>query len=165
MADHYLVTTTAPDRETAVHLAGSAVRAKLAATAQVHSPVTSFWWHLGSQGEGAEWLATFKTTSTRYPELERPAKFGPAAAGHDVNLPLIYPVHPARFGSDLARRGKDRRAARRAPTPITPLQRHGCRCHVVCRDQRLTLLRPVRERMTSGTCVGLILSSAVLRSL
>jgi periplasmic divalent cation tolerance protein len=70
MVDHYLVTTTVPDQETAARLAASAVRAKLAATAQVHGPVTAFWWHLGEHGEGEEWFATFKTTSTRYPELE-----------------------------------------------------------------------------------------------
>jgi periplasmic divalent cation tolerance protein len=70
MVDHLLVTTTAPDRTTAARLAGSAVKAKLAATAQVHGPVTSFFWHLGEQGEGEEWIATFKTTSARYAELE-----------------------------------------------------------------------------------------------
>ena len=70
MADHLLVTTTAPDRETAARLAGSAVKSKLAATAQVHGPVASFFWHLGEQGEGEEWIATFKTTGDRYAELE-----------------------------------------------------------------------------------------------
>ncbi|WP_020668653.1 divalent-cation tolerance protein CutA [Amycolatopsis nigrescens] len=70
MAEHLLVTTTAPDRETANRLAASAVQAKLAATAQVHGPVTSFFWHLGVQGEGEEWLASFKTTGDRYTALE-----------------------------------------------------------------------------------------------
>jgi periplasmic divalent cation tolerance protein len=70
MADHLLVTTTTPDRETAARLAGSAVTAKLAATAQVHGPISSFFWHLGEQGEGEEWQATFKTTAARYAELE-----------------------------------------------------------------------------------------------
>lgn len=70
MVDHLLVTTTTPDRETAARLAASAVRAKLAATAQVHGPVASFFWHLGKQGDGEEWIATFKTTSARYGELE-----------------------------------------------------------------------------------------------
>jgi periplasmic divalent cation tolerance protein len=70
MAHHYLVTTATPDRDSAAHLAASAVGAKLAATAQVHGPVSSFWWHLGEQGESEEWLATFKTTDSRYPDLE-----------------------------------------------------------------------------------------------
>ncbi|SFQ25570.1 divalent cation tolerance protein [Amycolatopsis arida] len=51
-------------------LAASAVRAKLAATAQVHGPVTSYFWHLGEEGNGEEWIATFRTTSERYAELE-----------------------------------------------------------------------------------------------
>lgn len=70
MVDHYVVTTVAPTRDAAAQLAASAVRVKLAATAQVHGPVTSYWWHLGEHGEGEEWLATFKTTGDRYPELE-----------------------------------------------------------------------------------------------
>jgi len=70
MVEHLLVTTTTPDRDTAARLAASAVSAKLAATAQVHGPVASFFWHLGEQGEGEEWIATFKTTSGRYSELE-----------------------------------------------------------------------------------------------
>lgn len=70
MVEHLLVTTTAPDRETAARLAASAVSAKLAATTQVHGPVTSFFWHLGERGEGEEWIATFKTTNARYSELE-----------------------------------------------------------------------------------------------
>ncbi len=32
--------------------------------------MTSFFWHLGEQGEGEEWMATFKTTSARYADLE-----------------------------------------------------------------------------------------------
>src|SRR3954451_1692986 len=70
MAVHLLVTTTTPDRDSGAKLAGSAVAARLAATAQVHGPVASFFWHLGEQGEGEEWIATFKTTSARYAELE-----------------------------------------------------------------------------------------------
>ena len=70
MIDHYAVTTTTPDRETAAQLAASAVREKLSATAQVDGPVTSYFWHLGEAGHGEEWIATFKTTSARYSDLE-----------------------------------------------------------------------------------------------
>lgn len=70
MVDHYVVTATAPDQDTAARLAASAVTRRLAATAQVHGPVRSFWWHLGERGDGEEWFATFKTTSDRYPDLE-----------------------------------------------------------------------------------------------
>jgi periplasmic divalent cation tolerance protein len=71
MADYLLVTTVAADRETAARLAGSAVRARLAACAQVHGPVSSFFWHLGELGEGEEWQVTLKTTAARYDELEK----------------------------------------------------------------------------------------------
>ena len=70
MRDHLVVTTVTPDRESATRLARSAVTARLAATAQVHGPTTSFFWHLGEIGEGEEWSAIFKTTRARYAELE-----------------------------------------------------------------------------------------------
>ncbi|WP_007023475.1 divalent-cation tolerance protein CutA [Saccharomonospora iraqiensis] len=70
MADPLSVTTTTPDRDSAATLAASAVQEKLAATAQVHGPVLSYFWHLGEAGEGEEWLVTLKTTSDRYAELE-----------------------------------------------------------------------------------------------
>jgi len=71
MADYLLVTTVVADRETAARLAGSAVRARLAACAQVHGPVLSFFWHLGELSEGEEWQVTLKTTAARYDELEK----------------------------------------------------------------------------------------------
>ncbi|WP_028921183.1 divalent-cation tolerance protein CutA [Pseudonocardia acaciae] len=71
MADFLLVSTVAPDRETASRLAGSAVKLRLAASAQVFGPVTSFFWHLGEQGEGEEWQVLLKTSTARYEELER----------------------------------------------------------------------------------------------
>ena len=61
MADYLLVMTAAGDRETASLLASSAVKARLAASAQVQGPVSSFFWHLGEAGEGEEWQVTFKT--------------------------------------------------------------------------------------------------------
>lgn len=65
------VSTTAENRETAAHLARSAVTARVAASAQVSGPVLSFFWHLGEQGEGEEWQVTLKTTVERYPALEQ----------------------------------------------------------------------------------------------
>lgn len=70
MSDALQVTTTTADRHTAANLARSAVAARLAAGVQVSGPVTSFFWHLGEQGEGEEWQVTLKTTAERYPELE-----------------------------------------------------------------------------------------------
>jgi periplasmic divalent cation tolerance protein len=52
-------------------LARSAVRAKLAASAQVHGPVASVFWHLEEFGEGEEWQVWLKTTTAQYPQLER----------------------------------------------------------------------------------------------
>lgn len=70
MADHLLVMTTVPDRESAARIASSAVALRLAATSQIHGPVTSYFWHLGDLGAGQEWIVTFKTTGSRYAELE-----------------------------------------------------------------------------------------------
>lgn len=67
---HLQVTTSTPDRDSAAKLAASAVSRKLAATAKVQGPLTSFWWHLGEQGDGEEWQAVFQTTEVRYAELE-----------------------------------------------------------------------------------------------
>lgn len=71
MADYLLVTTVAADRETAARLASSAVKGRLAACAQVHGPISSFFWHLGEMGEGEEWQVVLKTTKARYDELEK----------------------------------------------------------------------------------------------
>ena len=98
MADHLLVTTTTPDRDSAARLARSAVAAQLAATAQVHGPVESFFWHLGEPGEGQEWLATFKTTASRYAELEQHV-----IAEHVWNKPEVTAVALDRGSSDYLR--------------------------------------------------------------
>lgn len=70
MAEFLQVTTTAADREAATRLACSAVAGRLATSAQVSGPATSFFWHLGEQGEDEEWQVTLKTTAERYPELD-----------------------------------------------------------------------------------------------
>lgn len=51
-------------------LAGSAVKARLAAGAQVIGPVTSVFWHLGEYDTGEEYKVLLTTTRERYPELE-----------------------------------------------------------------------------------------------
>ncbi|WP_158850773.1 divalent-cation tolerance protein CutA [Saccharothrix deserti] len=70
MNDFLQVTTTTDTRDAAAKLAQSAVTARLAAGAQVSGPVTSFFWHLGEEGQGEEWQVTLKTTAARYPDLE-----------------------------------------------------------------------------------------------
>ena len=70
MQNGLLVVTAAATQDDAAGLARSAVRARLAASAQVHGPVRSFFWHLGELGEGEEWVVLLRTTADRYDELE-----------------------------------------------------------------------------------------------
>jgi len=70
MSEHVQVTTTADSREAAEALAKSAVQARLAGTAQVDGPRTSYFWHHGEFGEGEEWVVILKTTASRYADLE-----------------------------------------------------------------------------------------------
>jgi periplasmic divalent cation tolerance protein len=69
MTGHLQVTTVADTQETAVRIARSAVEKRLAASAQVLGPAISIFWHLGSLGEGQEWLVLLKTAASRYTEL------------------------------------------------------------------------------------------------
>jgi periplasmic divalent cation tolerance protein len=62
--DYLQVCTTADSHATATKLA------KVAASAQIHGPVDSFFWHQGESGKGQEWQVTLKTTAVRYPALE-----------------------------------------------------------------------------------------------
>jgi periplasmic divalent cation tolerance protein len=71
VTDFCFVLTVTPDRESAARLAGSAVKARLAAGGQVFGPVSSFFRHLGESGEGEEWQVVLKTTMAAYPDLER----------------------------------------------------------------------------------------------
>ncbi|WP_345680054.1 divalent-cation tolerance protein CutA [Yinghuangia aomiensis] len=70
MTDFVQVSTTAPSQSDAERLARSAVATRLAATAQVAGPLTSFFWHAGELGEGPEWAVWLKTTTDMYPALQ-----------------------------------------------------------------------------------------------
>ncbi|MFF8387407.1 divalent-cation tolerance protein CutA [Streptomyces kanasensis] len=70
MSDHVQVSTATPTKDDAEALAGSAVKARLAAGAQVIGPVTSVFWHSGEYGTGEEYKVLLTTTAARYPELE-----------------------------------------------------------------------------------------------
>ncbi|MFD6299376.1 divalent-cation tolerance protein CutA [Streptomyces sp. NPDC060235] len=70
MADFLNVSTATATRDQAVTLAESAVRARLAAGAQIVGPVTSAFWHAGEFGTGEEYQLLLKTTDAKYPELE-----------------------------------------------------------------------------------------------
>ncbi|RAJ48502.1 CutA1 divalent ion tolerance protein [Streptomyces sp. KhCrAH-43] len=54
VTDYVQVSTATGTRDEAVALAGRAVRAPLAAGAQIVGPVTSVFWHLGEYGTGEE---------------------------------------------------------------------------------------------------------------
>ncbi|HEY3952038.1 MAG TPA: divalent-cation tolerance protein CutA [Streptosporangiaceae bacterium] len=87
MADYVQVSTTAENRDAAMGLARSAVRAKLAASGQVLGPVVSVFWHAGQYGEGEEWQVWLKTTAGQYPALEAHLK-----ASHEWGNPEITAV-------------------------------------------------------------------------
>ncbi|GGU61366.1 divalent-cation tolerance protein CutA [Streptomyces lavendofoliae] len=70
MSEYVQVSTATPTEEGAVALAGSAVKARLAAGAQIIGPVTSVFWHLGEYGTGQEYRVLLTTTTDRYAELE-----------------------------------------------------------------------------------------------
>jgi len=71
VSDYLQVSTTTASRDTALALAQSAVESKLAASAQVHGPLTSVFWHQGELGTGEEWQVFLRTTADRYPQLEQ----------------------------------------------------------------------------------------------
>ncbi|MEV6164386.1 divalent-cation tolerance protein CutA [Streptomyces sp. NPDC052052] len=70
MTEYVQVSTATETKQQAIDLAGSAVKQRLAAGAQIIGPVTSVFWHLGEYGSGEEWRLLLKTTTDRYPELE-----------------------------------------------------------------------------------------------
>jgi len=70
VADYLTVLTTTGSAEAAAALADSAVRARLAACAQVDGPITSTYWWQGELESAQEWRVLYKTTAERYPELE-----------------------------------------------------------------------------------------------
>ncbi|WP_326836754.1 divalent-cation tolerance protein CutA [Amycolatopsis rhabdoformis] len=98
MADHLIVMTTTPDRESADRIASSAVARRLAATAQVRGPVASYFWHLGEAGQGEEWVVTFKTTGARYDDLETHIR-----AEHPWDKPEVTGIELSRGSADYLR--------------------------------------------------------------
>jgi periplasmic divalent cation tolerance protein len=66
---HVQVTTATDSRQEAAGLAKSAVRERLAASAQLIGPVASTYWWEGEIESAEEWLVVFKTTRERFDEL------------------------------------------------------------------------------------------------
>jgi periplasmic divalent cation tolerance protein len=69
-AGEYLqVQTTTDSRAEAMELGRSAVRARLAACAQVAGPVASTYWWEGGIEQAEEWLVLLKLPASRFTEL------------------------------------------------------------------------------------------------
>ena len=66
-----MVLVTAPDLKTARKLATGAVRARLAACANLLPKIESHYWWQGKLESGAETLLIFKTTRTKLSALEK----------------------------------------------------------------------------------------------
>ncbi len=88
------VVTTTDSRQAADALAAGAVRARLAACAQVLGPVTSHYWWQGELTTGEEWQVIFKTTAAAYPALERHLR-----EAHTYEVPEILCL-PVTAGSE-----------------------------------------------------------------
>jgi periplasmic divalent cation tolerance protein len=69
-AQFSIVLVTAPDKKVARKLAALALKARLAACANLISPVESHYWWRGKIERGAEVLILFKTTRRRLATLE-----------------------------------------------------------------------------------------------
>ncbi|MFD8329785.1 divalent-cation tolerance protein CutA [Streptomyces lydicus] len=84
MADHLTVLTTTDSAEKAQALAAGAIKARVAACAQISAPVTSVYRWEGAVNTDQEWQVLFKTPATRYEALEAHIK-----AEHDYDTPEI----------------------------------------------------------------------------
>lgn len=78
------VMTTIDTRERASLLARSLVESRLAACVQVLGPIASTYRWRGAVQEDEEWLLLVKTSTDRYPELERHVR-----ARHPYEVPEI----------------------------------------------------------------------------
>jgi periplasmic divalent cation tolerance protein len=96
MADSYLQVTTTTDSEAeAQSLATVAVESRLAACAQVLSPIRSVYWWEGKVESAQEWMVLLKTTAARVDQLIQRLR-----SEHSYDTPEIVAVpivagHPA----------------------------------------------------------------------
>jgi periplasmic divalent cation tolerance protein len=96
MADSYLQVTTTTDSEAeAQSLATIAVENRLAACAQVLSPIRSVYWWEGKMESAQEWVVLLKTTAARVDQLIQRLR-----SEHSYDTPEIVAVpivagHPA----------------------------------------------------------------------
>ncbi|WJK34488.1 MULTISPECIES: divalent-cation tolerance protein CutA [unclassified Solwaraspora] len=84
---HCHVVTATDSRTVAEALADSAVAARLAASAQIAGPIRSTYRWQGEVVAAEEWRVTFRTTITRYADLEEHIR-----ARHNYEVPGIVCV-------------------------------------------------------------------------
>ena len=87
MPEALLVITTLPDQSAAEQLANTLVETGLAACVNIGAAVTSIYRWDNRLQRGTEVMLTIKTTSARYPALERAI-----ANGHPYELPEVLAV-------------------------------------------------------------------------
>lgn len=86
---------TAPDSETARHLASTLVRERLCACANILDRMESFYWWEGKVDHAQECALVVKTTEERYPALEkRVLDLHPYDTPCIVALPLVKGAAP-----------------------------------------------------------------------
>ncbi|AEV86864.1 ion tolerance protein CutA [Actinoplanes sp. SE50] len=64
------VSTATGTEQEALELAKQAVKARLAAGAQISGPAKSVFWHLGEFGVGEEWRLVLRTHASRFEPLK-----------------------------------------------------------------------------------------------
>jgi periplasmic divalent cation tolerance protein len=83
------VLTNLPDSESAFNLARQLVRLRVAACVNVLAPATSFYRWEGAEQESSEVPVLIKSTSERYPELEKAIRSAhPYAVPEIIALPV-----------------------------------------------------------------------------
>ncbi|MEU9124133.1 divalent-cation tolerance protein CutA [Streptomyces sp. NPDC048506] len=93
-AEFLTVMTTTDSEEKAERLARGAIEGRLAACAQISSPVTSVYRWDGAVETSREWQVLFKTAQSRYAELERYL-----LQAHDYDTPEIIATPITRGGN------------------------------------------------------------------
>ncbi len=72
--DYLLVITTTASKEDAEKMAALMVSKRLAACVQVEGPLTSVYWWKGKAEKDQEWKCSFKTSKSKYSQLEQVIK-------------------------------------------------------------------------------------------
>ncbi|NLU69206.1 divalent-cation tolerance protein CutA [Streptomyces sp. HNM0574] len=95
MTDILTVLTTVDSEERARALAAGAVERRVAACAQISTPVTSVYRWEGAVQTDPEWQVLFKTAAARYDDLEAYLR-----QAHDYDVPEIIATPVVRGNAD-----------------------------------------------------------------